>query len=710
MKSSERELKFTDYLRLVNKNKWILLLSLVSFLAPTWWFVQRIPDDYVSVSQLIMDEEKINPFMMGMNEGPQHNLGYYRAIFFSKAYQDKLLSAADSALSAAGVEKTQQSLDKMVDIGEGAVESFIAISSHSPSPELSFHLAQIATDSLILFCRKVSNEEAEKAVDAIKSQMDVCIRKREEIQAEKSKYTDVARMSSQGDNLGLQALEKSYQDELVKFELDKANLEAKRNYFESLNKALHAGQQGTPNSELQEAKSHLKELEKEKEKMLRLGITLTPESPLSKDLQQTEERIVKMTRKGEPQDLNLLAQWQVMRKEVSAMESEMQLKKARLDAFKKAILGYRSAHPDLGKQEFEIQQLENLLERYSETHKRLTERLEDAIIQLQSKSGGLKIVDAAQLPLKPVSRKDYILYLVSIIVALGVGLGLAVLREFMDDTVKSNDDIERHLALTLLGTIPHIQTSKSDLEVQRTFTKGKQRIRNRYPQLLLGEKSEESIVAEAYRSLRTNVVFSSPDKPAQTLLITSSGPGEGKSLTMANTALTFAQQGEPTLIVDTDLRRPVVHHLFALERSPGFGEIIAGSATIDECIREVQGTNLKVITAGAYMPNPAEILGSKKMDLFLKELKTRFHYILFDTPPIIAVTDAAILATKLDGVILVTRANKTSLQVSERTLQSLRNVNARVLGCILNDVDITKGYSSYGYYKHYYHHYMTRKD
>jgi capsular exopolysaccharide synthesis family protein len=710
MKSLQRELSFSDYLRLINKNKWILLFSLLSFIGPTWWFIQRIPNDYVAQSQIVMDEAKANPLLVGMSEGPRHDIGYYRAIFHSRGFQDKLFQSTSDALTQAGLPASQETLEKHVDLTDGAVESFLSVVSHSPSPKLSYHLAQTATDSLIVYCRRVSNEEAVKAVEAIKDQIEVCVRKREEIQEQKSAFTDVARMASQGDNLGLQALEKSYQDELVKFELDKANLEAKRNYFKTLDQSLHAGQANANSAEVQAAKEKLKQLEKEKEKMLRLGITLTPESPLSQDLQQTEERIVKLTRKGEPQDLSLLAQWQVMRKEVTAMESEMQLKRARLDAFKRAILQYREAHPELGKQEFEIQQLDLLLDRYSATHARLTERLEDAVIQLQSKSGGLKLVDAAQLPTSPVARKDYVFYLVAIVVALGTGIGLAVLREFMDDTVKSNEDIEKNLALTLLGTIPHIDTDKSDIEVQRTFTKGKQRVRNRYPQLLLGDKSEESVVAEAYRSLRTNVVFASPDKPVQTLLITSSGPGEGKSLTMANTALTFAQQGEPTLIVDTDLRRPVVHHLFGVERSPGFGEIIAGKATLDECLREIPGSNLKVITAGAYMPNPAEILGSKKMDHFLKDLKERFHYILFDTPPVIAVTDAAILATKLDGVILVTRANKTSMQVSQRTLQSLRNVNARVIGAILNDIDITKGYSSYGYYKHYYHHYMTRKD
>jgi capsular exopolysaccharide synthesis family protein len=277
--------------------------------------------------------------------------------------------------------------------------------------------------------------------------------------------------------------------------------------------------------------------------------------------------------------------------------------------------------------------------------------------------------------------------------------------------VKSPDDVEKLLTLTLLGTIPHIVPKKSDLEVKRTFVKGKrQNIRNRYPGLMMGSQNEESVVAEAYRSLRTNIVFSSPDKAIQTMLITSSGPGEGKSLTMANTALSFAQQGEPTLVIDTDLRRPVNHHLFGLDRGPGFGELFAGTNTLDEVCRPIPGTNLEVLTAGAYMPNPAELLGSKKMDHFLDELKKRYRYILFDTPPVIAVTDAAILATKLDGVVLVIRAQKTTLGMSMRTLQALRNVNARLLGCILNDVDITKGYGSYGYYKHYYHNYLAKKD
>jgi len=713
---STRELAFADYFRLLVKSRFILFFSICAFLGPTWWFVTRQPDSYTTYSQLVMDDKPAfyaSSAIMGPEQGGQKNIGYYRAIFQSQAFLDRLVHATAEDLAKDGaVAKLRDYVSERVSLSEGSAGAFINISSRTNSAPLSYKLVRTATDSLIAFCRRVDNEEAEKTISAIKEQMDVCIKKRDEIQLERNRKSDISNLQSMGDAAGLAALEKNYQDELVKFELDKANLEAKRSYFRSLDNAVNKPATDGNDSLLKALRAEMKALEKEKEKMLRLGIGMTPESRLNQDLAAVESRIVKLSKAGDShQDIGLLNQWQAIRKELAASEAEMQMKRARLDAFKRAIVSYREGHPNVGQEEFELAQLDNLLARYLSTHQRLSERLEDAVIRMESKSGGLKLVDAAQMPEDPIPRRDYVFYIVSLVVGLAVGIGLGLLREFMDDTVKDPNDVEKQLHLTLLGTIPHIAPSKSDLEVTRTFTKGKKtHIRNKYPGLMTGADSEGSVVAEAYRSLRTNIVFSSPDKVVQTLLITSSGPGEGKSLTMANTALSFAQQGEPTLVIDTDLRRPVNHHLFGFDRSPGFGEMFAGTNTIDEVCREVPGTNLTVMTAGSYMPNPAELLGSRKMDTFLTELKKRYRYILFDTPPIIAVTDAAILATKLDGVVLVIRANKTSIGVSLRTLQALRNVNARVLGCILNDVDITQGSSSYGYYKHYYHNYLAKKD
>lgn len=704
-----KELQFSDYLRMGWKNRWVLALSLASFIAPSYYLTQRLPDTYVSISQLVMEENQSSALLMG-DFGSSRNYGYYQTLFQSAAFREKVARAAADGWPEKGLDKDAV-LEKALSLGEGNVAGFLSLYARTSDAETSLHLAKIATDSLVVFCKRVGNEEADNAIAAIREQIEVCLRKREEIQEEKNRLSDVARLAALGDWEGLKALEKSYQDELVKYELDKAGLNAKRNYFESLDREINKKNSQAADPEIEGLKQRLKDLEKEKERMLRMGLTLSPESRVSREIDELESELSKRTRPSAPQDLGLLSQWQTIRKEVSATEGEMRLKKARLDAFKRAIVEYREQHPDLGQQEFRISQLDNLLERYTETHRRLTEKLEDALIQTQSKSGGLKVVDAPTLPDAPIPRKDYVFILIALAAGLAVGVGLSFLREFLDDSIKSPDDVERQLAITLLGTIPHINVKKTDLEVKRNIAKGKKvQVRNRYPELVMGPGKEESVVAEAYRSLRTNIVFASPDKPVKTLLITSSGPGEGKSLTMANTALSFAQQGEPTLIVDTDLRRPVVHHLFGLERGPGFGEWVAGTMDLDQVARAIPGTNLHVITAGAYMPNPAEVLGSRRMDRFLELAKERFHYVLFDTPPVIAVTDASILASKVDGVALVVRAGKTSLHVAMRTLQSLRTVNSRLIGGILNDVDLTKGYSSYGYYKHYYHYYVAKKD
>lgn len=707
----DKELVFADYLGLVLRNKLPLLFCVGAFLLPTLWFTSRIPDYFTASAQIVMDK-KPQSLMVMEDESQQKNLGYYQAIFRSQAFLDRLLHAMEPQLPPdMGPAAKRRLVEEKVALLEGSITSFIRVESQTPSPALSFALAKAATESLIVFSRRLENEEAEKAIAAIKEQIEFCVKKRDEIQAEKSRYTDISKLASLGDLEGLAALEKSYQEELVKYELDKANFSAQKSYFRSLDSAVNRDRGDGSDSVLGEYRRQLRALEKEKEKMLRLGISLTPTSPLNLDIQALEEKIVRGSRRAEGQDFNTLNQWQALRKDVSTTQSDLQLKKARLDAFRQAILAYREAHPDIGKREYEVQQLENLLERFTSAHKRLTERLEDETIRMHAQSGGLKLVDAPQPPTVPIPRKDYIYYLIAVFAGLAFGIGFSLFREFMDDTIKSPDDVEKRLALTLLGTIPHITVKKSDLELERSSAKGKNKTTvNRYPELILKESGEESVSAESYRSLRTNIVFTSPDKAVQSLLITSSGPGEGKSLTMANTALTFAQQGEPTIIIDTDLRRPVCHHLFGLSRGPGFGDLFSGSIGLDEAVRELPGTSLKIITAGAHIPNPSELLGSKKMDHILVELKKRFRYILFDTPPVMAVTDACILATKLDGVIVVTRSSKTSLAVAERTLQSLRNVKAKVLGCILNDVDLSQGHSSYGYYKHYYHYYRTRKD
>ncbi|MCJ7497412.1 MAG: CpsD/CapB family tyrosine-protein kinase [candidate division Zixibacteria bacterium] len=218
----------------------------------------------------------------------------------------------------------------------------------------------------------------------------------------------------------------------------------------------------------------------------------------------------------------------------------------------------------------------------------------------------------------------------------------------------------------------------------------------------------KSPISEAYRTFRTNLQFARLDSPLRTILVTSSGPGEGKSTTVANLAITMAQMGTKTLLIDSDLRRPVLHSIFSLQRNPGLTNYLAGNVPLVEIIQSTPIENLSLLTCGVLPPNPSELLGSKKMKMLLEELKEKYEMILFDSPPVIAVTDAAVLSTLLDGVVLIASSGHTSREALVRATTLLQNVNGRLIGGVLNKIKVESVYGSYNYY-YYYHYYGGAK-
>jgi capsular exopolysaccharide synthesis family protein len=197
--------------------------------------------------------------------------------------------------------------------------------------------------------------------------------------------------------------------------------------------------------------------------------------------------------------------------------------------------------------------------------------------------------------------------------------------------------------------------------------------------------------------LRTNIQFASVDKPIHTIMFTSSGPAEGKSTTAANTAVVSAQAGKKTLLVDADLRKPTVHHTFRLNNAIGLTNILAGQTTLEEAIQSSEVEGLDILTSGPIPPNPAELMGSKMMSQLIEEMRKSYELVIFDTPPVIAVTDAQVLATQVEGVILVVNAGKTNREFAAKAKNQLDNVKANILGVVLNNKKID-GDSYYYYY------------
>ena len=300
-----------------------------------------------------------------------------------------------------------------------------------------------------------------------------------------------------------------------------------------------------------------------------------------------------------------------------------------------------------------------------------------------AETGRVRVIDAAVLPTIPVSphRKRSVLLAVVIGIALAIA-GAALLDRF-DDSVQNPDEIRDRLRLPLLGSIPRVRHTPAH-DAARLVT----------------HVEPQSLVAEAFRSLRTNLAFARAHQDLRTIVVTSAAPGDGKSTIAVNLATTFAQQGQRTLLIDADLRRAVIDRTFDIPRSPGLTEFLIGSHTLEATARETDVPNLFILPSGHFPPNPSELLGSQAMRAGLEAATKAFDMVLIDSPPVLAVTDASVLSALVDGTIIVVRLGVSAREAVSRSVAQLRVVNGRILGAVLNAVDFRSSayHGGYGYY------------
>jgi tyrosine-protein kinase Etk/Wzc len=277
--------------------------------------------------------------------------------------------------------------------------------------------------------------------------------------------------------------------------------------------------------------------------------------------------------------------------------------------------------------------------------------------------------------------------LLGLLVGLLLGVGGAFFLEYLDQTIKTTQDVDRVLATPVLGMVP--------LDAKLAARSGD----SRRPIAIITALDGDDPAAEAYRTLRTNVTFVGAERPVQLLALTSPGPGEGKSTTAANLAVALALGGHRTLLIDADLRRPLLHRAFGLVHEPGLTDVLVGRAAAREAIRPDVIERLDVLPAGSSPPNPSELLGSDAMHALIAEVRQNYDYIVVDTPPVLPVTDATVISTVADATILTIRSGETEETSATRALDQLKRVNARIAGVVLNGVD-TRRDRHYTYYKY----------
>jgi capsular exopolysaccharide synthesis family protein len=302
-------------------------------------------------------------------------------------------------------------------------------------------------------------------------------------------------------------------------------------------------------------------------------------------------------------------------------------------------------------------------------------------------------------PARPAKTRNIAL---SFVIGLVGGIGLALLREYMDNTVKSPDDIETLVRLPSLAVVPAFSESNGD-RPRAKLLKGASSNGHEKRIELVAQHLPKSQMSEAFRALRTALLLSQADHPPQVILVTSALPREGKTTAAANLAVTLAQLGDRTLLIDADLRKPGIGRLLSLGsgKYAGLSSYLAGVSSLDlVTIQHPAVPNLSAIPTGPLPPNPADLLSSHKLTEAIAELRTKFKFIVIDSPPIMAATDAVILSVKADGVLLVVRSGETPKEAFTRTCDLLRSVKCRLLGVVLNAVDSSAPdyYYSYRYY------------
>jgi tyrosine-protein kinase Etk/Wzc len=307
------------------------------------------------------------------------------------------------------------------------------------------------------------------------------------------------------------------------------------------------------------------------------------------------------------------------------------------------------------------------------THRYLLGQYQQAQLQEATITPYVSILDGASPPwVIGTNLKQRVI--LGFLVGMLLGLGGAFFLEYLDQTIKTAADVERAVGMPVLGLIPHDASTREAANGRRK------------PLVIMTQLGSDDAAVEAYRSLRTNVTFVGAERPLQMIAVTSPGPGEGKSTTAANLALTLAHGGSHTLLVDGDLRRPLQHRAFGIVQEPGLTDVLVGHAPAREAIRPNVAENLDVLPSGALPPNPAELLGSDAMQRLVGELRRDYAYIVIDTPPALPVTDATIAATIADATMLVMRSGETEEAAAQRAVEQLRRVRARIAGVVLNGI------------------------
>lgn len=371
------------------------------------------------------------------------------------------------------------------------------------------------------------------------------------------------------------------------------------------------------------------------------------------------------------------------RKMLSAAKTELEIASSRETSLKRTIDAQKLEVMDLTRKAINFNVLAGESGSNKQFYELLLKKYQEASLSSGISISNVQVVDSAVIPKVPVKPKRAMILLLAVVVGVFGGVFAAFFVDYMDDTIKTAEDVDKKIGLAFLDVVP--------------LTPKKQG-----PVYMISDP--KSATAEAYRTIRTGLMLSSAVNKLQVIVITSATPNEGKTTTAVNLAVAMAQMGEKVLIVDCDMRRRNLHNVFGIDNDAGISDVLLEPARLSQAVRRLESyPNLDILTGGTSAPNPSELLGSERMKAFIAGTRSHYDRVILDSPPLLAFSDPLVLSSLADGVIMVVWGGKTPRDIIQKALHPLKGLDARILGVVLNKIDTTKrSYYYYPYYSYYY--------
>jgi capsular exopolysaccharide synthesis family protein len=563
--------------------------------------------------------------------------------------------------------------------------NLVAVSMTHTDPQIAMEVVDALTKIFVANSASYETRGAHEAAETLGrqiSELQTKIKQAEDARLEYLKSHNLPLEKGEGRNLTTDRLGK-LSSQLLDAENERKDIEAT---YEAAKKASDPATvpSARESEEIRELRTTIHQLEQKRASLLQVYTAEWPEvQKVESEIRELKQAIAKTSNES-----------------VGSLKSKLDAAVAREAKLREAYYKERGAANNQTQDEVALASLNQQIETNREVYTMLFQRQTEMQVNSLDKSLRLGIVTPPVVATSPIGPPRFSKIAMAFLFSLIGGIGLAVLINQFDNTLKSADDVATHTSLPTLAMIPSANGNGNGALKGRIL--GRFRPKENHVTALTLTSDLRSPTAEAYRHLRASLLFTSTGRPPRTMLVTSGSPLEGKTTTAINTAISFAQSGAKVLLIDCDLRRPRVHRHFDLENRSGLTNYLAGQQDIDSLIvSHEQYPNLRIIPAGPMPANPADFLGSTEMRVLLRVLAERFDHVVIDSPPASSFADASIIATLVDGVILVAHSERSSRGVVRRVKQRLETVGANVYGVVLNQVDVAGDDAYTDYYNSY---------